>query len=471
MASGPARKPGGLLLAKVPRQRRAGSRAGGAVSGVGLEIVLVLLLVAANGVLAMAEIAVLSSRRTRLQQRAEAGDAGAAAALELSREPAQFLSTVQVGIALVGILAGAFGGARIAGALAAALAAAGVPARPAEGAALALVVGAITLLSIVFGELVPKRLALANPERIAAALARPLGRLSGLTGPAVKVLARATTAVTDLLGVKGDSEPAVTEEEIRLLVRQGRDAGVLELAEAEMVREVLDLADLTAADLMTPRPRLVLLGRHEPAGESVRKIARTRHTDYPVWEGTPDNVVGLVSVRDLWAQVVEGKPADVGPLLRQPLFIPGSQRALQVLELFRSSGHHVALVVDEYGSVEGLLKLSDILGAVAGVVPEAGSPLAPGAVRREDGSWLLDGLLPIPEVRETLGLSRLPGEDDGGFHTLGGWIAARVGRLPRVTDAVQAAGFRFEVVDMDGRRVDKVLAQVAEGSPSRARTR
>ncbi len=438
------------------------------MTAAGLEIAFVLLLVAANGVLSMAEIAVLSSRRARLQQRAEAGDAGAAAALALAREPAEFLSTVQVGITLVGVLAGAFGGARIAGALAASLAAVGVPARPAEGVALALVVGAITLLSIVLGELVPKRLALASPERIASALARPLARLSAMTGPAVRILSRATDAVSRLLGVTGASEPAVTEEEIRVLVRQGREAGVLEDAEAEMVREVLDLADLTAADLMTPRPRLVLLGRGDPAEVSIRKIAESRHTDYPVWEGTPDNVVGIVSVRDLWAQVVDGRPTDVGAAVRQPLFIPGSQRALQVLELFRTSGHHVALVVDEYGVVEGLLKLSDILGAVVGVVPEAGSELAPGAVRREDGSWLLDGLLPLPDARDSLGVPRLPGDDEGGFHTLGGWIVARLGRLPRVTDVVHAAGYRFEVVDMDGRRVDKVLAQ-PEAAASRPR--
>lgn len=428
------------------------------MGGVGTEILLVVLLLVLNGVFAMSEIAVVSSRKARLQQRAEAGDAGARRALELAENPNRFLSTVQVGITMVGILAGAFGGATIAEPFAETLRRYPTVAPYADGVALGLVVLAITYLSLIIGELVPKRIGLNHPERIAAAVAGPMNVLSRVSSPLVSVLTLSTEGVLRLLGIRRADEPPVTEAEISMLMEQGTQAGVFEEAEQDIVERVFWLGDQRAASLMTPRRRVVWLDAAAPPEESREVMARHRFSRFLVCEGTLDRVVGMVEVKDLWARSLAGEPVDdLRAVLRRPLFVPESTRALRVLELFRESGTHLALVVDEYGGIEGLVTLNDVLEEIVGELALAGAPASPGVVRRDDGSWLVDGALQMEEFREALDLPERREEDREEFRTVGGFVLTHLGRVPAAGDRFDAGGLRVEVVDMDGHRVDKVL--------------
>ena len=431
------------------------------MNAVVVEIVLIVLLLLANGLFAMSEIAVISSRKARLQRLAAGGDRRARAALELAGEPDRFLSTVQIGITLVGILAGAFGGATIAEQLGAVLDR--IPTLNPYGEALGLtvVVLAITYLSLVFGELVPKRVGMNNPEGIARIVARPMGALSRFASPAVHLLSFSTSAVLRLLRTRPPEGPAVTEDEVRVMLEQATDAGVFEQSEREMVESVFRLGDRRVTALMTPRVDVAWLDVNLPAEEVARRIAASHYSRLPVCDRQPDNVLGVVKAKDLLSAVLSGRPLDLRASLREPLFVPESMTALRLLELFRGSRTHVALVVNEHGAVEGLVTLTDVLEAIVGDLVPPGGQSEPMAVRREDGSWLLDGGITIDGFKEVFPVERMPGEEEGAYQTLAGFVITHLGRIPSAADRFEWGGLSFEVVDMDGRRVDKVLVAPA----------
>ena len=427
-----------------------------------IEIVFIALLLIANGVFAMSEIAVISSRKARLQRMAAGGDGRARAALELAEEPDRFLSTVQIGITLVGILAGAFGGATVAEQLGIAIDR--VPALNPYGEALGLtvVVLAITYLSLVVGELVPKRVGMNNPEGIARVVARPMTALSRLASPVVHLLSFSTSAVLRLLRTRPPEGPPVTEDEVRVMIEQATDAGVFEQAEREMVESIFRLGDRRVTALMTPRPDMAWLDINSPVEEITRQISASHYSRLPVCDRHPDNVLGMVKAKDLLSAVLSGKPLDLRASLRQPLFVPESMTALRLLELFRESRSHVALVVSEHGSVEGLVTLTDVLEAIVGDLVPPGGQAEPMAVRRDDGSWLLDGGITIDDFKEIFPVGQMPGEEDGAYQTLAGFIITRLGRIPAAADRFEWGGLSFEVMDMDGRRIDKVLVTPAD---------
>jgi putative hemolysin len=428
-----------------------------------LEGMVVVLLILVNGIFALSEIAVVSARKTRLRQWADAGNAKARAALELADDPNHFLATIQTGITLVGILAGAFGGATISRDLAFILSDIPWLAPYSYPLSLALVVVVTTYLSLIVGELVPKRLALNNPERMAMAIAAPMQVLSRLAYPAVHLLGVSTEFLLRALGMKPSTEPPVTEEEIRALIEQGTRAGMFEEAEQEMVERVFRLGDRRVSAVMTPRTEIVWLDREASAQEIRRTITESIHSRFLVAEGSLDNVLGVVHAKDLLAhilgeQVIGEQVVDLAATIEQPLYVPESMRALRALELFKQSGTHIALVIDEYGGIQGLVTPSDILEAIVGDLPEAGEEVEPLAVQREDGSWLLDGMLPVDEFKDLFDLGELPGEDQGIYQTLAGFVIMQLGRIPVAADHFVWEGLKLEVVDMDGNRVDKVLA-------------
>ena len=427
------------------------------MSDIGLEILLIFFLILANGVFAMSEMAVITARKSRLLDWANSGNSKARIALELAHTPNRFLSAVQIGITAVGILAGAFGGRTIADRLAIFLSGIPVVEPYSEGAALAMVVIAITYFSLVIGELVPKRLALRHPEAIATVVAIPLRALSTIVSPLVRLLSVSTDALFRLLGRPQAQESPVTEEEIRTLVQKGTEAGVFEESEQDMVEAVFRLGDKTARALMTPRTHIVWLNLNDSAEQIYRKISESGHSRLPVSNGDLDNVVGIAQAKDLIATALTGKPINLNEGLKQPAFVPRSTPAFQVLELFKQSGTHIALVVDEYGGIEGLLTHHDILEAIAGDMPSGENSAAPKAVQRQDGSWLLDGMLSIDEFKEIFHLETLPGEKRDAYQTLGGFIFTQMGRVPAASDQFEWNGLRFEVIDMDGKRIDKVL--------------
>lgn len=421
------------------------------------DIAVLVVLVLLNGLLALSEIAVVSARKTRLMKWAARGDRKAQAALDLQREPGTFLSTIQTGITLVGILAGAFGGATLADPLADLLAPLGLPPATLHALALGAVVVAITYVSILFGELVPKHLALSRPERLATLVAPPLKVFAALASPAVGFLSLSTRALLRLLGIQRPEDAPVTGEEIRILLDQGAEAGTFQQAERDMVHGVLRLGRRRAADLMTPRAEVVWL--EEGAGrERILEVLRDHpHGRYPVARGSLENLLGVVHTRDLLARELRGQPFGLASCLRPPVFVPEGTPALKLLDAFRENRVHLVFVVDEYGSLQGVVSLHDLLENVVGELSFSALPEEPEAVQREDGSWLLDGLLPLDRFKEIFGVDRLPGEERGLFHTLAGFAMARLGRVPRTADRFVWKNLRFEVVDMDGRRVDKVL--------------
>jgi putative hemolysin len=426
------------------------------MSKITIEILILSLLILVNGLFAMAEIAVISARKTRLQQQAQEGDKKAQTALDLANAPNQFLATVQIGITLVGIMAGAFGGATIAEELANALEQVPLLAPYSEAIGVGVVVLAITYLSLVIGELVPKRLGLNNAERVAARLAPSMRTLSRLSSPLVRFLDWSTNLALRLFGVKPRQETPVSEEEIKLLLQQGMRAGVFEPAEQTMVEQVFRLTDTTVKMLMTPRLDVVWLNLDDPLDETRRIVATRRHSRFPVARGDLDHVLGLVYAKDLLGKGLDGQPLDLATF-RPALFLPESITALEAVEQMKEKHTDAALVIDEYGGLEGLLTVADILRAIVGDIPTPGEAIESEAVQREDGSWLLSGMLPVDEVKNLLGIGSLPYEGTH-YQTLGGLVLLCLGRIPATGDHFQCCDWQFEVVDMDGRRVDKVLA-------------
>ena len=431
-----------------------------------IEVIIILLLILFNGLLSMSEIALVSSRKVRLQQRADSGDAGAKAALELASSPGRFLSTVQIGISLVGILSGAFGGARVAGLIQDYLDDIPLLAPYSEGLSVGIVVLAITYLTLVLGELAPKQIGINNAERVAAIMAPPMTFLSRLTSPVVTLLTRSTELVLRIAGVKPRDEPAITEEEIRLLIGQGTESGVFEPIEEEMVEQVFRLSDRRVESLTTPRPEIVWLDLEDDPQVTRQKIMESRHSHLPVAAGSLDQVLGFVRVADLMVQWLEGKDLDLRQVLQPGLFVPESMPAFNVLERFKETGAQIAFAVDEYGGIQGIVTLGDILEAIVGDIREPDQAEDPDVVQREDGSWLLDGMLPVEEFRELFNLKTLPGEEQHYFQTLGGFVMTHLGRIPNTGDHFEWEGLRLEVVDMDGNRVDKVLVWPQDGSNS-----
>lgn len=424
---------------------------------IGFEILLIFILLVINGLFSMSEIAVVSARRARLQKRADEGHAGARAALELAESPDRFLSTVQIGITLVGVLSGAFGGAALAVHLAPVFDRVTFLARYSEQLSFGLVVLVITYFSLVIGELVPKKLALNTPETIAAVISRPMNFISRWTAPVVWLLSSSTNLVLKIFRRNAPAGAAVTEEEIRAMIIQGKTAGVLEETEQELMESVIRLDDQRITALMTPRTKIGWIDRRDPAGEIRRQIQACGFSRMLVGDGGLDNLCGFVKAKDLLNAVLADEPLDIETVLKKPLFIPETVSALNVLEKFRDANTHLAVVIDEFGATLGVVTTNDILAAIVGDLPVGGVRRA-SAVRRDDGSWLLDARLPNSEFREILGLGELPDDDGGMYETLAGFIIKRLEKLPATGDKFAWGGYVFEVVDMDGKRVDQVLA-------------
>lgn len=432
------------------------------MSAIWAEISIIIVLIFFNGVFAMSEFAIVSARKARLQQAAEEGDSRAGAALEIANAPGTFLSTIQIGITLIGILAGAYGGATVAAELSSYLA--GFPELAAyrDSISLGLVVIIITYASLVVGELVPKRIALNNPERLAALVAKPMQFLSTITLPFVHILNVSTKAVLSMLRVKPAKEPPVTEEEVKILIEQGARSGVFEEMEQDMIESVFRLADRKVSSVMTARPDVVSLDLDDPPEVNWKIMSESRHSNFPVYQASWDNIVGIASIKVLWEKCQPGLPSDLKPFLSKPLFIPENLPALKLLGILRQSGVRMAVVVDEYGAVQGLVTPQDIFKSIIGELAYDYPTEEPYAVQREDGSWLVDGMLPIDEFKEMFHISQILNEREGRFNTLGGFVMTHMGRVPSVGDHFEWAGSRLEVVDMDGRRVDKVLVTPLE---------
>ena len=430
------------------------------MSGVWFEIFVIVLLVLANSVFAMSEISVVAARKIRLQQRAEEGDARARAALELANAPAQFLSTVQVGITLVGILAGAYGGATLAHTLAAFIAQFSQVARYSEGIALAIVVAGITLLSLILGELVPKNIGLQYPETIASWVARPMQLLARIGGPIVKAITGATSLTMRAFGFKAMAEAGRTEDEIRAVISEGAETGVLEPAEESIVQRVFQLGDQRVAAIMTPRVDIEWVGVDTTPEELREFLASHSHTEFVVCNDTLDNVLGTVRAAELLPAILKGGRVELRSLIRDPLFVPDSMPAFKLLEAYRAKHRHLAIVMDEFGAVEGLVTVGDLLEGLVGAIPADASEADGVFVVRSDGSWLVDGSAAMEEVTAKFNIE-VPESEVGAYHTMAGFVMARLGHVPRTCDSFEWSGLRFEVVDMDERRVDKVLVTPA----------
>jgi putative hemolysin len=422
-----------------------------------MDVALLAFLILLNGLFAMSEMALTASRKARLQVMLEAGEPGVEAAMALHDNPTKFLSTVQIGITSIGILNGIVGEATFAAPLATWLQTAfAVPAPAASLSATGLVVLIITVLTIIFGELVPKRIGQLYPETVARLVATPMQWLSTAARPLVALLSMSTVAVLRLAGIHGGPNRSVTEEEIAASLEEGLDAGVIEQQEHQMVRNVFRLDDRQIGSMMMPRTEITWLDVNAPLAESLALMAANQHTRYPVCRGGLTEVLGVVSAQSLLPAVSRGETPNLADVLTDPVFVPETLSGMELLEHFRVSSAELVFVVDEYGEVQGVITVRDVLEAITGEFSAPADDHA-WAVQREDGSWLLDGLIPVPEMKDRLVLKDLPEEDRGRYNTLAGMIMLLLGRLPRTADRVEWSGWSFEVVDMDGKRIDKVL--------------
>ena len=421
-----------------------------------VQLTVVLLLILLNGFFAMAEIALVSARTARLKAQAEADNRGAAAALELKSDPSRMLATVQIGITVIAVLSGTFGQATLGAKLQAVLEQhPGVTARYAHAISMAIVVLAISYLSLIIGELAPKRIALSHAEGIASALSRTMRAFSRIGAPFEWFLSASTDLILRLLGLHNETASPVTDEEISFLLREGTATGHIPRAETEIVEMALRLGDRRASGVMTPRTQIEWLDLNDPEEEIRRRIRESPYSRFPVVRGGSQQVVGIVEAKTLLARCLGGQPLDLNSATRPPLYLPNTVSVLRVLDTFKSSGEPMALIVDEYGDLEGLVTPSDILEALVGDIPGA-SDADQRVVKRDDGTWLIDGMVGLDELKQVLGLSHLTGED-ADFHTLGGYLMARLNRVPMIADRLTADGYQFEIVEMDGRRVDRVL--------------
>jgi putative hemolysin len=438
------------------------------MSSLGLELVVLLFLVLANGLFAMSENALVAARKSRLEDWAEKGNAKAKVLLELADNPTQFFSTVQIGMTLTGILTGVFIGRILANRLSAILDEVAGLQPYSDAIAVAAVVVCVTFFSVVVGELVPKRIALGHAERVATFMAVPMRMISRLSSPVVWLSSAATDLIFRVMGSRPVQQPPVTEEEIKGLIQQGTAAGVFDATEQDMIEAVISLGDKSARALMTPRNQIVWLDITDPAEEIRRKVAESGHSRFPVCNGSLDDVVGITQTKDLLSHAFTGKPIDLRTSSQAPVFAPRSMTALQILEHIKSSGSHLVLVIDEYGGIEGLLTHHDLLEAIAGDIPFDERRPDRKAVQRPDGSWLLDGMLAIQEFKEIFALDDLPGEKKDAYQTLGGFVFTRMGRVPTTGEYFDWNRLRFEIADMDGKRIDKVLVSPIPQNTSRS---
>jgi len=423
-----------------------------------MDFTLLVFLILLNGLFAMSEMALSASRKARLQVMVESGEPGAQAAMDLHDNPTKFLSTVQIGITSIGVMNGIIGEAAFSEPVAMWLAQSfSLAPRAANITATALVVMMITILTIIFGELVPKRVGQMYPETVASLVSRPMKGLSAAARPLVALLSISTHAVLRLLGIRGDGARAVTSEEIAASLEEGVDAGVIEAQEHQMVRNVFRLDDRQIGSMMIPRAEIVWLDVADGPSKVLDTIATSGHSRFPVCRGSLDDVQGVINAARLLQPLAQGQALDITTPMQPPVFVPETLSGMELLEHFRVSRTDLVFVVDEYGAVQGVITERDLLEAITG---EFGAPSDEDAwaVRRADGSWLLDGLIPVPELKDRLELKELPEEGRGRYNTLAGMIMLLLGRLPRTADRVDWEGWRFEVVDLDGKRVDKVLA-------------
>lgn len=415
------------------------------------EIITILLLIVINGLLAMSEAALVASRKARLQQQAGEGNKASALAVKLIEDPNIFLSAVQIGITLIGVLSGAVGGATISKALAVLLLNVPYIGPYSETISLALVVLVITILTIWLGELVPKRLGINSPERIAQIVAGPMLFISRVFSPLIKMMSGATNFVLKIFGVNPSVEPPITEEELQLLIDQGTQAGVFEEAEQDMVEGIFSLGDTRVYSVMTPRTEVVWLDVSDSTEEILEKMSGSPYSRFPLRQDSLETILGIVKSRDLLVSILSQKQINLKELAKPAYFIPETMLASRALEVLKKNNAEMLLVVDEFGGVQGLLTINDILEEIVGVMEGD----EPQATQRQDGSWLLDGMLEVDEFKEIFNLNELPHETE--YETLSGFIMTSLGRLPQTADHFEWNNLRFEVVDMDGRRVDKVL--------------
>lgn len=427
---------------------------------IGNEILMILALILINAVLAMSEAAMLAARKTKLQQEANEGDKAAHSALELLQHPNIFLSTTQIAITLIGVLAGAVGGATLSKPLAAQLVKIEVLVPYSDSIAIAFVVLIITFLTIWLGELVPKRIGLHSPEKITKLVVGPMFFISKLFSPIIKLMSSATELVLKLIGIKPSAEPPITEEELQVLIDQGTQAGVFEESEQDMVEGVFSLGDQRVYSLMTPRTEIVWLDINDTAEEIRQKITACPYSRFPVRQDTLETIVGIVRSRDLLVESLSGKDIKLKDLIKPAFYIPETMFASRALEILKEKNTELLLVVDEFGGVQGLLTINDILEEIVGEMEGE----EPQATQRQDGSWLLDGMLEVDEFKEIFNINTLPHENE--YETLSGFIMTSLGRMPKTTDHFEWNDLRFEVMDMDGRRVDKVLVTTHPKPPT-----
>jgi putative hemolysin len=421
------------------------------------EIVIILVLIVLNGIFAISEFALASAKKTHLRQLAEEGDTRAATALKLANEPTSFLSTIQIGITLIGISTGAFGGATIAEKLSVYLAKFPIPAPYSEALSITLIVLLITYLTLIFGVLVPKRLALNSAESIASNVAKPMYLLSVIAKPLVIILSYSTEAVLRILRVRKITESPVTEEEIKFMLEEGTEAGIFEKAELSMIEGVFEIGDGRVDSLMTHRSDIIALDLDDPTDKNLQKMIASGRSNFPVYESDLDNIVGMVSVKSVMARMVEGHRVNIKDSVTRPLFVPEAVTVLKLLEQFKETGVHIALITDEYGSIQGIITLHDILEAIIGDVRSLGEPVETPIVVREDGSWLIDGDTSIEKLKEVLPVPSFQGEEEVYYRTIAGLIMFTLQRVPKTGDHIELKGLRYEVVDMDGNRIDKVM--------------
>ncbi len=430
------------------------------MSSLAFEALLIILLIIANGVFSMSELAIISARKVRLEQWAKEGNAKARAALRLISSPNNFLSTTQIGITLIGILSGALGGTTVAKSLKDSLDTISVIKPYSETLSFVIVVGIITYLSLVVGELVPKRLAMSNAEQIACAVAPSMRFLANIGTPIVYLLSASTEALLGLLGIQITEESQVTEEEIKVMIAQGAESGMFEEAEHDMVERVFRLGDRPIKALMTPRTEIDWLDVDAPFEETQREVLNSGHSRFPIARENLDNCLGIVEIREFLNASINGNPIELVRVSSPPLYVAETASALSVLEQFKQSGDRVAMVTDEYGGVEGMVTLTDLLEAIVGDLPSSDRQGDPEAMQREDGSWLIDGMISSDRLKELLEVEDLPYEEERNYHTLGGLMMTYLRHIPIVGEHFTWERMRFEVMDMDGNRVDKVLVNV-----------
>ena len=424
-------------------------------------LILFFLLILINGMFAMSEMALITAKRSRLAKLAEEGNRAAAVAVKLGQEPTRFLSTVQIGLTVIGVLNGIIGESAFAPPLSQKLRSLGMEPETSHIGATIAVVLTITYLTIVIGELVPKRLGQYNPEGIACIFSIPMQTLATITRPFVRLLSASTDAILRILGKHGQKAPSVTEEEIRALLEEGSEAGIIEQQEHEMVRNVFRLDERQLGSLMVPRSEIIYLDTSLPVEENMNLVAESEHSRFPVCQGGLQSLIGVINAKQLLSRTLKGRLTNLAENLQPCVFVPETLTGMELLDHFRTSGTQMVFVVDEYGETQGLVTLQDLLEAVTGeFVPR--NIEDSWAIQREDGSWLLDGLIPVPELKDTLDLKGVPEEEKGIYHTLSGMLMSLLARMPQTGDVTTWEEWRLEVVDMDSNRIDKVLASKIE---------